>query len=107
MKINGRPYKSHNTHDCHKFNPNGTTIIKNGGTGSARRNGHVDKHRSNQRECEGANFAQIIRMEVKKAFCKQSHKCKNCLANDSESDSNPSVVHEATSHIAQGNYIYV
>jgi len=26
----GGPYKSHNTHDCHKFNPYGTPIKRNG-----------------------------------------------------------------------------
>ena len=40
------------------------------------------------RECKGANFARIIRKEVKKAFCKQSHKRKKRHANNSESDSN-------------------
>jgi hypothetical protein len=39
------------------------------------------------RECKGANFAKIIRKEVKKAFCKQSHKRKKRRANESESDS--------------------
>jgi hypothetical protein len=34
-KKHGRPYKSHNTHDCRKFNPDGTPIKRNGGAGSA------------------------------------------------------------------------
>jgi hypothetical protein len=86
-KKHGGPYKSHNTCDCHKFHPGGTPIKRNGDTGRARRNGHADKHHSNQREREGANFAQIICKEVKKAFCKQSHKHKNHRTNNSKSDS--------------------
>ena len=39
------------------------------------------------REREGANYAQIICKEVKKAFRKQSHKRKKRRVNDSESDS--------------------
>ena len=87
-KNHGEPHKSHNTCDCHKYNPDGTPIKRNGGTGSAQKNGHADKNHSNQRECEGTNIAQIIRKEVKKAFRKQSHKHKKRRANDSESDSN-------------------
>ena len=37
---------------------------------------------------KGANFAQIFCKEVKKAFRKQSHKCKKHHTNYSESDSN-------------------
>ena len=87
-KKHGGPYKSHNTHDCCKFDPDGTSIKRNGGTGSAQRNGHADKNCSDQRERKGANFAQIICKEVKKAFGKQSHKCRKCHKNNSESDSN-------------------
>ena len=83
----GRLYKSHNTHDCQKFNPDGTHIKRNGGTGSTQRNGHSDKNHSNQQECKGAFFTQVICKEVKKAFHKQSHKRKKCHPNDSESDS--------------------
>ena len=101
------PWKSHKTHDCFKFNPDSTPIKRNGGTGSAQRNGHTDRNCSNQRECKGANFAQIICKEVKKAFHKQSHKCKKCHANDSEKDIDPTTVHEAMGWIAQGNYICV
>jgi len=64
-KKHGGLYKSHNTRDCRKFNVEGTPIKRNGGAGSAQRNGHADKHRSNQREQEGENFAQIICNEVK------------------------------------------
>jgi len=69
-KKHGGPYKSHNTHDCCKFNPDGTPIKRNGGAGSTQRNGHADKHRSNQRERKEVNFAQINHKEVKKAFRK-------------------------------------
>jgi hypothetical protein len=86
-KKHGGPHKSHNTRDCRKYNADGTPIKRNGGAGSARKNGHYDKNRSNTRDREGANYAQIIRKEVKKAFRKQSHKRKKRRANDSESDS--------------------
>ena len=78
----------HNTLDCGKYNANGTRIKRNGGASSARRNRHHDKNRSNTRDCKGANCAQLIRKEVKKAFRKQSHKRKKRHANESESDSN-------------------
>ena len=52
-KKHGGPHKLHNTRDCRKYNSEGTPIKKNGGAGSARRNGHADKNRSNQREREG------------------------------------------------------
>ena len=81
-KKHGRPHKLHNNRDCRKYNPNGTPMKRNGGTRSARRNGHSDKNRSNPREREGANYAQMICKEVKKAFCKQSHKHKKCHVND-------------------------
>ena len=89
-KKQGGPYKSHSTHDCRKYNSDGTPSKRNGGAGSAsstRRNKTADKHRSNQRKCEGAYFPQIICKEVKKAFRKQSSKRKKRPANDSESDS--------------------
>ena len=34
-KKHGGLYKSHNTRDCHKFNPDGTPIKRNGGACSA------------------------------------------------------------------------
>ena len=86
-KKHGGPYKSHVTHDCRKYNSNGTPNKRNGGAGTAHKNGTSDRNHSKQREREGANFAQIIRKEVKKVFRKQSHKCKKCRANNSESDS--------------------
>ena len=86
-KKHGGPYKSHNTCDCRKYNFHGTPIKRNGGTGSGQRNRHTDKSSSNQRECKGANYAQLICKEVKKAFHKHLHKRKKHHANDSESDS--------------------
>jgi hypothetical protein len=47
----------------------------------------MEQHHSKERECEGANFAQMIRKKVKKAFPKQSHKHKKHWENDSKSDS--------------------
>ena len=50
--------------------------------------GAQDVHKgTDQREHKGANYAQIIHKEVKKAFRKHSHKCKKRRMNDSESDS--------------------
>jgi hypothetical protein len=87
-KKHGGPHKLHNTHDYCKYNPGGTPIKRNGGTGSVQRNGHADKNHSNQRECEGANYVQIICKEVKKSFREHSQKLKKRHANNSESDSN-------------------
>eukprot|EP00804_Cyclotella_cryptica_P016268 CCRYP_005734-RA/>CCRYP_005734-RA protein AED:0.39 eAED:0.81 QI:0/0/0/1/1/1/3/0/283 len=42
---------------------------------------------SKERKLEGANFAQIVRAELKKALRKKSSKRKKRRANDSESDS--------------------
>ena len=86
-KKHGRPDKSHNTRDCHKYYPDGTPIKKNGVTGSAQRNADADKNCSNQRECKGANYAQIFCKEVKKVSRKNLHTRKKHCANDSESDS--------------------
>ncbi len=86
-KKHGGPHKLHNTRDCRKYNLDGTPFKKNGGTGSAQGNSHSDKNHSNTRECEGANYAQLICKEVKKAFRKQSHKHKKHHVNNSESDS--------------------
>ena len=49
---------------------------------------HTDKRHSKEREHKGANFAQIICKEVKKAFHKHSNKHKKRHMNDSVSDSN-------------------
>ena len=86
-KKHGGPYKLHNTHDCRRVNPDNTPIKRNGGVGSAQKNGQADKHHSKERECKGTNFVQIIHKEVQKAFCKQSNKCKKHCTNDSKSDS--------------------
>ena len=87
-KKHGGPHKSHNTRDCRKYNSDGTPTKRKGGGGGARKSGHTNRNRSNTTDCEGANYAQLIRKEVKKAFCKQSHECKKCHANNSESDNN-------------------
>ena len=80
-----------------------TPIKRNGSTGSTQRNGHPDKHHSKERECEGANFAQIICKEVKKAFRKQSHKHKKHRTNAQKVTTIVTTVHEFTGRIAQGN----
>eukprot|EP00804_Cyclotella_cryptica_P002897 CCRYP_020869-RA/>CCRYP_020869-RA protein AED:0.31 eAED:0.75 QI:0/0/0/1/1/1/3/0/338 len=74
----GGPHKSHNTCDCRRYNKDGTPIKKNWGEG---------KPGSKERKPEGANFAQIVRAELKKALRKKSSKRKKRRANDSESDS--------------------
>jgi hypothetical protein len=86
-KKHGGLHKSHITRDCRKYNADGTPTKRNGGAGSARKNRQYDKNHSNTRDREGANYAQIIRKEVKKAFGKQSHKRKKRHTNNSESDS--------------------
>ena len=86
-KKHGWPHKSHNTRDCHCFNTDGTPTKRNGGAGNSCKSGHSGKSRSQDSKREGANFAQIIRKEVKKAFRKQSSKHKKRRANDSDSDS--------------------
>jgi hypothetical protein len=42
-KNHGRPNKSHNTRDCHKFNPDSTHIKKNGRARNAQNNEQADK----------------------------------------------------------------
>jgi len=49
-KKHGRPHNLHNTCDCRKYNPNGTPIKRNGGAGSARRNGHMQTSTIQKRE---------------------------------------------------------
>eukprot|EP00804_Cyclotella_cryptica_P015513 CCRYP_003554-RA/>CCRYP_003554-RA protein AED:0.37 eAED:1.00 QI:0/0/0/1/1/1/2/0/455 len=77
-KKHGGPHKSHNTCDCRRFNKDSTPIKKNGGAG---------KPNLKERKPEGANFAQIVRAELKKALCKKSSNHKKRRANDLESDS--------------------
>ena len=107
VKKHGGPHKSNNTHDCCKYNPDGTPIKRNGGTGSAQKNGHDDKNHSNQREHAGAKYAQIICREVKKAFRKHSSKHKNVTRTTQKVTANLATVCEAVGPIAQGNYICV
>ena len=83
----GGLHKSHNMRDCHPFNSDGTPIKTNGGAGNASKSRHADKHRSKESKREGANFAQIIQKEVRKAFRQQSPKCKKRCTHEYESDS--------------------
>eukprot|EP00804_Cyclotella_cryptica_P023892 CCRYP_010029-RA/>CCRYP_010029-RA protein AED:0.48 eAED:0.48 QI:0/-1/0/1/-1/1/1/0/72 len=63
--------------DCRRYNKDSTPIKKNGGAG---------KPDSKERKLEDANFAQIVRAELKKALRKKSSKRKRCRANESESE---------------------
>ena len=63
----------------------------------------ADINHSNQREREWANFAQIIRKEVKKAVHKQSHKRKKHHRATQKVTAIPTTVCEATGQIAQEN----
>ena len=101
-KKNGGPHKSHNTRDCCKYNADRTPIKWNGGAGSARKNRHHDKNRSNTRDHEGANYAQLIRKEVKKAIHKQLH-IKNITQTTQKVTATQTTVSEAAGWIAQGN----
>eukprot|EP00804_Cyclotella_cryptica_P031002 CCRYP_013583-RA/>CCRYP_013583-RA protein AED:0.44 eAED:1.00 QI:0/0/0/1/1/1/2/0/395 len=78
-KKHGGLHKSHNSRDCRRHNKDSTPIKKNGGAG---------KPHSKERKPEGANLAQIVWTELKKALRKKSSKRKRHHANDSESDSN-------------------
>eukprot|EP00804_Cyclotella_cryptica_P031063 CCRYP_015974-RA/>CCRYP_015974-RA protein AED:0.19 eAED:0.19 QI:0/-1/0/1/-1/1/1/0/98 len=91
-------HKSHNTHDCRRYNKDGTPIKKNGGAG---------KPQSKERKPEGSNFAQIVRAELKKALHKKSSKRKRRRANDLEVTATPTTDHEDVGRIALGNYILV
>ena len=72
------PFKSHNTRDCHCFNKDGTPIKNHGG---------ASKPQSNKKGLEGANFAQLVCAEIKKAFRKHARKDKRHRACDADSDS--------------------
>eukprot|EP00804_Cyclotella_cryptica_P012935 CCRYP_002282-RA/>CCRYP_002282-RA protein AED:0.47 eAED:0.47 QI:0/-1/0/1/-1/1/1/0/98 len=65
------------------------------------------KPHSKERKPEGANFAQIVRAELKKALRKKSGKRKKRRANDSKATATPTKVLEGVGRIALGNYILV
>ena len=97
-----RASKSHKTRDCRMFNLDDTPIKRNRGTGSAR------MHHSNQRECEEANFAQINRKEVKKAFKHSASSLastRNVAQMTQKVTATPTTVCEAVVRIAQGNQV--
>ena len=50
---------------------------------------NIKYHRpqANKKGPEGANFAQLVRAEIKKAFHKHAHKYKKHHARDADSDS--------------------
>ena len=51
-----------------------------------KKNGGAGKPHSKERSQEGANFAQIVQAELKKALHKNMHKFKKCCKYASESD---------------------
>ena len=110
-KKQGGQYKSRSTHDCCKYNSDSTPSKRNGGAGSAsstRRNKTADKHRSNQRKCEGAYFPQIICKEVKKAFRNSSLvSTRNVVQTTQKVTVIPTTAHEDTGRMAQWNQVNV
>ena len=78
-KKHGGPFKSHNTRDCRRFNKDGTPIKNRGG---------ASKPQASKKGPEGANFAQLVRAEIKKAFRKHARKDKKRRARDADSNSN-------------------
>ena len=97
-KKHGGPHKSHNTCACHRFNKDGTPIKKNGGAG---------KPHFKERKEEGINFAQIIKMEVKKVLCKKAQEQKHATSTIRKAMTTPTQVLEVAGQIAMGNYICV
>ena len=79
----GGPFKSHNMCDRHRFNKDGTPIKNCGG---------ASRPQPNKKGPKGANFVQLMHMEIKKALCKHLHKDRKCRTQeqDSNSDSNVS-----------------
>ncbi len=71
-------FKSCNMHDCHCFNKDGTPIKNRGG---------ASKPQASKKGLEGANFAQLVRAEIKKAFCRHARKDKKRCARDADSNS--------------------
>eukprot|EP00804_Cyclotella_cryptica_P030752 CCRYP_009167-RA/>CCRYP_009167-RA protein AED:0.38 eAED:0.69 QI:0/0/0/1/1/1/2/0/136 len=95
-KKHGGPHKSHNTHDCRRYNKDGTPIKKNG----------VQTH-SKERKPEGVNFAQIVGAELKKALRKKSSKRKKHAPTTRKVTAIPMKASEDAGRIALGNYIHV
>ena len=56
----------------------------------SKKHGGASKSQLKEKRHGGANFVQIVCTETKKALHKQSHQCKKCHANgtDSDDDSN-------------------
>jgi len=75
-KKHGGAHKSHNTRDCRRYNKDGTPIKKHGGAG-----------KPHAKSSEGANFAQVVRKELKKALRKRASKRKKRREENSDSDS--------------------
>ena len=77
-KNHGGLFKSHNMHDCRRFNKDGTPIKNHGG---------ASRPQPNKMGPEGENFVQLMRTEIKKALCKHLRKDKKLCARDADSDS--------------------
>eukprot|EP00804_Cyclotella_cryptica_P014293 CCRYP_020762-RA/>CCRYP_020762-RA protein AED:0.44 eAED:0.44 QI:0/-1/0/1/-1/1/1/0/127 len=98
-KKHGGLHKSHNTCDCRRYNKDGTPIKKNGGAG---------KPNSKERKPEGANFAQIVPAELKKALRKKSRKsARNVALTSWKVTATPTTGREGAGGIALGNCVDV
>ncbi len=71
-------FKSHNRHDCHCFNKDGTPTKGHGSIGQPQK----------EKKPKGMSFAQIMCAELKRTLHKHLCKYKKCRINNSDSDSN-------------------
>jgi hypothetical protein len=79
-KEHGGAFKTHNTRDCKRWNPDGSLIKKNNESKKGKSN-YSDK------SPKGANFAQIIHEECKKAVRLALKRSKKHLYDKDDSDS--------------------
>ena len=98
MKKEWDAQKTNNTHDCCRYNTEGTPIKKNGSAG---------KSHSKERKPEGVNFAQIFRTELRKALRKNLAGARDIAAKTRKVTATPTIVREGSGRIALGNYIHV
>ena len=77
-KKHGGPFKSHNMHNCHHFNKDGTPIKNRGGT---------SRPEHNKKGPEGMNFIQLMCTKIKKALSKHTRKDRKHRAHEQDSDS--------------------
>jgi hypothetical protein len=95
-KKHGGAHKSHNTRDCRHYNKDGTPIKKNWGAGKP----HLKK-------AEAANFAQIIRAELKKHYARRQVNVRNVAKTIQIVIRTPTTVHEGAGGVALGNCLCV